>query len=202
MHATAILRSEHRVIEQVLDCLVKLVDRGESSGAFDWRSAEQVVDFMRNFADGCHHAKEEEQLFPALDQRGLSPDLGPTAVMREEHAQGRRHIKAIADAVAHGLRGDYSHANEFATHARAYIELLRQHIQKEDHCLFPMAERLLSEADHEELVGAFGRVESAPQRAGCHDNFLQLADRLADRFGVPQSVQSLPEVGANCGHHH
>ena len=200
MHATEILTNEHRVIEQVLNCIAELIDRGESTGRFDWTSAEQIIGFLRNFADGCHHAKEEEQLFPALEQRGFSPELGPTAVMRSEHEEGRRHIAAMAAAVDASLRGDNGWALQFAEHSRAYIELLRQHIQKEDHCLFPMADRVLSELDQQHVLSAFGDIEAAPARAGQHEHYLKLANTLADQFDVPHAVTSAAHPLVCCGH--
>ena len=201
MYATEILTSEHRVIEQVLNCLEALVEQGESRGRFDWMSAEQMIDFLRNFADGCHHAKEEEQLFPALEERGFSPEVGPTAVMRSEHQAGRKHVAAMAAAVDAGLLGDNSRAGQFAEHARAYIELLRQHIQKEDHCLFPMADRVLSESDQQHLFSAFEDAEQTPARAGQHERYLQLANALADRFDVPRNMDSVTPAAVCCGHH-
>src|SRR5262245_35827776 len=155
MHATEILTIEHSIIEQVLDCLEKLVERGEYHRAYYWHTADEIVDFLRHFADGCHHAKEERQLFPALEQRGFSPHAGPTGVMRHEHEQGRELIAAMAECIQEGLRGDNRRAKIFATHARTYLNLLRQHIHKEDHCLFPMADRVLSDAEQRLLVDAF-----------------------------------------------
>lgn len=201
MYATEILFTEHRVIEQVLSCLATLVEQGASRGDLDWKSAEQMIDFLRNFADGCHHAKEEECLFPALEERGFSPEVGPTARMKSEHREGREHIAAMAAAVDAGLRGDNSRTCQFAEHARAYIELLRQHIQKEDHCLFPTADQVLSEADQQHLFSAFEDVEHTPARAGQHERYLQLANALADRFDVPRNMDSIAQAAACCSHH-
>src|SRR5262245_31260060 len=128
MQATEILMTEHTIIEQVLDCLEKLVERAESHRAYYWHTADEIVDFLRQFADGCHHMKEERQLFPALEQRGFSPNAGPTGVMRHEHEQGRELIAAMVQCIQKGLGGDNKKAKEFAAHARAYLNLLRQHI--------------------------------------------------------------------------
>jgi hemerythrin-like domain-containing protein len=39
----------------------------------------KMLDFIRNFADGFHHAKEETHLFPALEQLGIEGGNGPLA---------------------------------------------------------------------------------------------------------------------------
>jgi hemerythrin-like domain-containing protein len=57
-----VLRNEHRVIEKVLDALERRLH-----SPIDMTFYQQSLDFLRNFADGCHHAKEEKELFPILE---------------------------------------------------------------------------------------------------------------------------------------
>jgi len=85
MRPTEILMQEHRVIEQVLDCLERMAQRVEAGDELDLESAKQAIDFFRNFADRCHHGKEEDCLFPLLEQKGFSREQGPTGVMLHEH---------------------------------------------------------------------------------------------------------------------
>src|SRR5262245_48241536 len=145
MKATDILMDEHRVIEQVLNFLEKLADRCEAGEKLDRTSALEALDFFRHFADRCHHGKEEEHLFPLLEARGLARVGGPTGVMLHEHEEGRRLVAAMAGAV----EGDSP--DEFARLARVYVCLLREHIQKEDRRLFPMADVILNSAEAESL---------------------------------------------------
>ena len=67
MKPTEILSSEHRVIEQVLDCLDQIITGAERTGKLDSAAATDAVDFFRTFADQCHHGKEETHLFTALE---------------------------------------------------------------------------------------------------------------------------------------
>ncbi len=57
MRPTEILMQEHRVIEQVLNCLEIIAQRAEADSKLDTDSANQAIDFLRNFADRCHHGK-------------------------------------------------------------------------------------------------------------------------------------------------
>ena len=66
-----VLMYEHRVIEQVLDCLETMARGVESGNALDAGQARDAIDFFRNYADRCHHGKEEDLLFPALLQSGM-----------------------------------------------------------------------------------------------------------------------------------
>ena len=106
MRPTEVLANEHRVIELVLDCLDAMARRCEAVGRLDDEAARQAIDFFRSFADRCHHAKEENQLFPLMEARGFDRNAGPTAVMRHEHVQGRAYVAEMEQAVAGAARGD------------------------------------------------------------------------------------------------
>jgi len=191
MKATDILMDEHRVIEQVLTCLEKLADRCEAGEKLDGKSAREALEFFRNFADRCHHGKEEAHLFPLLEAKGFGPQAGPTPVMRHEHEEGRKLLAAIASAVERDVPAD------FVRHARNYIALLRDHIRKEDQCLFPMAAAFLSRADADSLAQRFEHVEHAEMGEGTHEHYLQLANDLAGRLDVPRA-----QVTPTCCHVH
>src|SRR5262245_60786760 len=107
MKATDILMDEHRVIEQVLNCLEKLADRCEAGETLDNTSASEALPFFRNFADRCHHGKEEGHLFPLLEARGFSRQGGPTGVMLHEHEEGRGLLTAMARAVERGTPHEF-----------------------------------------------------------------------------------------------
>jgi len=199
MKPTEILSNEHRVIEQVLDCLEKMADRARATGRLQKAPAQQAVDFFRNFADRCHHGKEETHLFPAMEAKGFSADCGPTAVMRLEHEQGRGHVRGMAEAIEAAASGDAGALERFVRHARGYLGLLREHIQKEDHCLFTMANQALSEQDQAALLATFHRVEHEEMAAGTHERYVEIANQLADHYGVARAPAAAGAVCA-CGH--
>jgi len=188
MKPTEILSGEHRIIEQVLDCLEKITQNCAAEGRLEKTSAEQTLDFFRNFADRCHHGKEEIHLFPAIEAKGFPRQGGPTGVMLSEHEQGRAHIRGMADAIEQAAAGDSESVAQFINNAQGYIGLLREHIEKEDLCLFTMANQALTEDDQQRLLAAFGNVEHEHMGLGTHETFLNLADELADRFGVTRAA--------------
>ena len=188
MKPTEILSGEHRIIEQVLDCLETIARNCATEGRLDKTSAEQALDFFRNFADCCHHGKEETHLFPAMEAKGFPRQGGPTGVMRSEHEQGRTHIRAMAEAIEGATAGNSGAVAQFIYHAQGYVGLLREHIEKEDHCLFTMANQTLTEDDQHTLLAAFENVEQEHMGLGTHEKFLNLADELADRLGVTRTV--------------
>ena len=192
MTATEILGAEHRVIEQVLNVLEIMAARAAQTGQLNAADATATVAFFRTFADQCHHGKEEAQLFPLLEARGFPRNGGPTGVMLAEHEFGRARVRAMEAAARQG------DAREFATHAEQFITMLRQHIQKEDHCLFSMANQALTAADQADLLTAFDRVETEHLGAGTHEKFLKLADDLAGQYGVAKAAT--PAASHGCHH--
>jgi hemerythrin-like domain-containing protein len=183
MKATEILSAEHRVIEQVLDCLEVMVQRAETSQTLEKQSILDAVAFFRAFADQCHHGKEEGHLFPAMEANGYPRVGGPTGVMLHEHELGRKCVRGMESAVEEG------NVTGFVENARAFLPLLRQHIQKEDHCLFSMADQVFTAADQDRLSAAFERVAQEEQSARTHEQYLQLANQLADAYGVPSRTE-------------
>ena len=82
MQATAILKEEHRVIERVLDALETAANRLTTGSPVRPGVFLQAADFIKGFADGCHHKKEEGVLFPALEAAGIPAEGGPIALIR------------------------------------------------------------------------------------------------------------------------
>lgn len=200
MRPTEILMAEHEVIEMVLSCVERLAGDAGRSGRLDTRSAGEAIEFLRTFADGCHHAKEERHLFERLAERGWPKDGGPIGMMLLDHDEGRGLIRAMADARGRAESGQAAAPVAFAQAARRYVELLRSHIQKENRVLFPMADRFLSDEDQEALLAAFEKTEHEDVGDGTHDRMLALARDLAGSLGLEPVV--LPQVAAcGCGHH-
>lgn len=200
MNPTEILSSEHRVIEIVLDCLERLAEKARGSRRLDIDSADQAVRFLRTFADACHHQKEEQKLFKALEARGLPGHVGPISVMLGEHETGRALLRELDLAISAARAGEQDAAERFAARAGAYVELLRDHIAKEDQVLFPMAEGLLDAATKERLVADFEELERG-HAPGTHEEMERIASTLAQRFGVELQDRPQPAATGGCCHH-
>jgi hemerythrin-like domain-containing protein len=196
---TQILRNEHEVILRVLDCLEKLAQDSRRDGGLDLRTADELLDFLRVFADQCHHGKEEDSLFPMLSRKGLPTQVGPIAVMLSEHEQGRAEIAGMHAAAERCRSGHPAGAVHFAAHARAYVDLLRDHIAKENNVLFPMAEGMLDDADRERIVAEFRTHESKDIGPGTHERYLARVDEWVERLHVPAAVRPHFHAGACCG---
>jgi hemerythrin-like domain-containing protein len=184
MQATDSLMRDHRVIEQVLQVLETIGEQGEATKLLDASAARAALDFCRTFADGVHHAKEEAHLFPMLEANGFGGGCGPVAILRREHELGRLYVQGMAAAVEAAAAGDPDALQGFAQHARRYVTLLREHIHKEDTCLFPAAGHRLPEPEQQRLRAAFEQAEATAAGAGTDAPYVTVAQHLADRVGA------------------
>lgn len=176
MQATEILMEEHRVIEKVLASLETAANRLSEGRAIPMDFFLKAADFIKNFADGCHHKKEEGILFVALEANGMPQDAGPVGMMLAEHEEGRRFTRAMREGAERVQAGDTTAMSQIIQNALDYVTLLREHIQKEDHILFPMADNVIPVGQHQQLMTEFNRIENEDD---VHEKYLRIADQLA-----------------------
>ena len=184
MRATEVLTEEHQAIKRMLAVLERAAQQLRAGERIPARLFREAVDFVRNFADKCHHSKEEANLFPRLEERGVSREGGPLGVMLEEHDMGREYIGAIDDAIGAYEGGDEAAAGVIEENVSAYIHLLRHHIWKEENVLFPMADEVLSANDQRELEERFEQVEAEVMGHGAHERYNELLDRAEREMGL------------------
>jgi hemerythrin-like domain-containing protein len=160
MKVTDVLREEHRTILAALDRFEVHLRQARETGVLDAAGLDAFLDFFQQFADGCHHAKEEKVLFPALERAGMSACFGPLVVMRYEHDQGRDHVQTMRSLRGHAAEGNQVAREALLRRGEEFVDLLRAHIEKEDHCLFPMVEARLGDEDAREILACYEAVDA------------------------------------------
>jgi hemerythrin-like domain-containing protein len=179
MTATADLKHEHRIILVIMDAADREGRSIKITGKVNAATLDKIVDFCRVFIDRCHHGKEEEYLFPKLEEKGVAREQGPIGVMLQEHEAGRQRVKAIAASLPQAGTGDSQAVAALTANLEAYSALLRAHIDKENNVLFPMADRLFNPAEQQTLLQAFAKHEAEEIGEGVHEKYHQLAHELA-----------------------
>ena len=159
MRLTERLTEEHKSIKEMLSVLGKVCEKLESGEDVDPEHVETIIDFIRGFADKCHHGKEEDLLFDAMEKAGIPSERGPIGVMLGEHDMGRGFIRGMSDALASYRLGDSGVARVIAENARSYITLLTNHIVKEDNVLYPMADARIPQEQQRELSVLFEEAD-------------------------------------------
>ena len=153
MKPTTILSEEHKHILSVIDALSKERKNLESGKELDKDFFSKAIDFIKNYADKFHHAKEEDILFEELNKNSEEMRCNPIEQMLYEHDLGRGFVKGIEQGLKEG------NSVKIIENTRNYIQLLQEHILKEDNILYPMADEALSQEINEMMLNKFKKVE-------------------------------------------
>jgi hemerythrin-like domain-containing protein len=176
--ATEVLGEEHRIIEHVLAVLDKLTRRPVETSLKQWKKA---LDFIRHFADECHHFKEEKILFPALEEYGVPRDGGPVGMMLMEHEEGRGYVRSMMAALTLVETKNEAAKESLIGATKAYLRLLHEHIQKEDEVLFKIADDVIPSNEQKDLLRTFEEHEAKEMGEGVHEKYLKIAQELEDQ---------------------
>ena len=123
-----LLMRDHETTEKVFDAGEKAFAAGEPDPAM----VKELVRYFVEYVDGCHNKKEENHLFPLLEERGIPSQGGPLAVMLQEHTRSKEllaKLKPLADTY---VDGDDSVLGELSRTYGDYITLLKQPLWNED----------------------------------------------------------------------
>jgi len=180
MKATLNLEEDHVYIQRLIDVMEHLTNQRVPM----IEPVGEIVDLIRKFADGKHHAKEEKLLFPLMVEKGFSTTQGPIAVMLSDHVQGREYVRQIAEGIISFRKGENSSRAQIIDGMKGYIELLRGHIYKENNILFRMADNVMDQEEQLQLLSEFKNID---QGAGdeTSENYVARIYKLVKELKVP-----------------
>jgi len=176
--ATKNLENDHVHILQLIDIMEQATEYAEP----DYRNIEIMIELIKSYADGIHHTKEENLLFPLLIKRGFSKEQGPIAVMLHEHDLGRTFVKGMVENLEQFKKGRKTSISLIYKNMKAYIELLRGHISKENNVLFKMADKALTEQDQLILLEQYKQIEKSDMKGSSLQYFINQINALAEIY--------------------
>ena len=131
------LMIEHRLIERMIEVMKKELLRSGKEKKINPKFVEMVVDFIRTYADQCHHGKEEDILFRDLSRKELTRDHKQIMEeLIEEHRWGRETTKKLVETNERYIQGETETISVIADYMRSLIEFYPRHIEKEDKHFF------------------------------------------------------------------
>lgn len=174
------LMIEHRLIERMIKLISLELARMRKQNKADLVFLDQAVDFIRSYADKCHHGKEENILFRDMAKKRLLPGHRKTMnQLIREHKMGRNSVKRLIAARAvyekrksRGLRG-----------IKKELEWLSQfyprHITKEDKGFFIPSMSYFNKKEQARMLGEFCRFDSSPPFQGiCRE----LVEKMEEKY--------------------
>jgi hemerythrin-like domain-containing protein len=176
--ATQNLENDHVQILRLIE-VIESITKSEKPTV---EHLELVVKIIREFADGLHHAKEENFLFPLMVKKGYSTESGPVAVMLHDHAEGRNYVKAMIANIELYKQGEPGALNKVYSNMAGYADLLKNHIHKENNVLFRMADNAFSSSEQETLLNEFSKVENTRENGFTKDGYISMISELASAY--------------------
>jgi len=178
--ATEILEEEHHVIQTVVGVMAAIADGLDAGKRPDCGILRDLVEFMRMFADTCHHGKEEHHLFPLLEAKGVPVTGCPLGILIHEHQSGRKLVMELAEAAEAYGKGNAEATGPLRASLQGLVNLYPSHIWKENYLLFPMTDKILNGEEQRELLHKFDLVEESIGKDE-HHRLVTMAEMLAEQ---------------------
>jgi hemerythrin-like domain-containing protein len=155
MNPSIDIQSDHVAMSIILDAMEKRAHEILKDGTVDYFRIGQILDFLHNYTDHLHYAKEERILFPAV-MDVTKPWISKTINnLIHEHALAREYIKEIDKQLHACLAGNNSALIELGSVMLKYVELEKNHIRMEDEVVMPLFKRLLESNKKEDFKFEF-----------------------------------------------
>lgn len=186
--AIEIIRNEHRRFATVLFCLEGILkDLRRTGAAPDVALLETIIEYIDGFLDRYHHPKEDEYLFPALQQR--HPAAGELLDrLQAQHREGERLLAGLKRAVADTATDGANALAALQDAATAYIAFERDHVRIEETELMPLAETHLLARDWEFIEAAFAENQDPLFGEGRKRAFDRLFTKIVTMAPAPHGV--------------
>jgi hemerythrin-like domain-containing protein len=177
MNPTIPLRDEHRVILRMFSHLERKLLLFRDDGRVDAGYVDLATEFIRTYADQCHHGKEEGILFRGLATKDLGRGLASLMdELVQEHAWARKTTERLIEANRAYAAGDESQLDRLLKLLKQLVHFYPGHITKEESRFFGPSLGCLGESEQEAML----REYAAFDQAIIHERYRELAEQLED----------------------
>jgi hemerythrin-like domain-containing protein len=153
MMPIAPLMIEHRLIERMIDVMKEELLLIEKEKKIDPEFIEMAVDFIRTYADRCHHGKEEDILFRDLGGKKLTDEhRRMMEELVEEHRWARKVTGRLVEANTRYVQGNKEALSAITDCVKSLVEFYSKHIEKEDKHFFIPCMEYFSDAEREAML--------------------------------------------------
>jgi len=176
MMPIALLMIEHRQIERMMPVLREEAIKARAGGV-DAGRIDALVDFVRTYADRCHHGKEEDILFVAMQEKPLPSAIRSTMErLIEDHKTSRENVRSVVEANRRYRLGEAGALATMASALEKLANLYPDHIAVEDKAFFIPSMELFSKEEQARMLAQFQNFD----RNLIHQIYRAKMDDLAD----------------------
>jgi hemerythrin-like domain-containing protein len=175
MMPIAPLMIEHRLIERMIKVMRTEVEAILKTGRLRPEFIDQAVDFVRVYADRCHHGKEEDILFTLLARTAMSDQYRQTMEeLRAEHVRAREMTARLVAAKDRHLLGDSAALGDAMTIMKGLVDFYPMHIEKEDRRFFIPCMAYFSSHEQDDMLEAFWEFD----RILIHEKYRSVVEKF------------------------
>lgn len=183
MDAINIMVDEHKYIKRMLAVIRKACIGVMNGREIDYKDFEDMIDFVRNYADKHHHGKEEKLLFNRMvDEIGGAAEKVVNFGMLVEHDLGRNYIKQLEEALNKVKDGEIDAKVDVIANAISYTHLLYKHIDTEDNVVYSLAKRALSNESLNKITNECEKFEEEMSREGIQEKYIKILENLEKKY--------------------
>lgn len=183
MDGINLMVDEHKNIKRMLAVVRKACLGLMKGNEINYTDFENMIDFIRNYADKHHHGKEEKFLFNRMvDEIGGAAEKLVKYGMLVEHDLGRAYIRELDEALAKVKAGDEEAKLDVIANAISYTHLLNRHIDKEDSVVYSFAKRELNSETLNRVNIECSEFEDEMNKAGVQNKYIQLLEQLEQKY--------------------
>ena len=183
---------EHANIKRMLMVVRAFCYKLYNKEYVDFADVDQMIDFIKNYADKHHHGKEELKLFNKMVQH-----LGPAAQklvtngMLVKHDMGRFYNQQLQEAVKDYQNGNTEAVLDIIANSISYTHLLDRHIQKENDIVYPFAQKNFNKEISDEIQKECEEFEENANQQGFQDKYILLLEQLENKYQVGNPLLDL-----------
>lgn len=183
MSSVKIMMKEHEVILRMVAVIRKICFSLLQGKQVDYEVFDEIEDFIKNYADGHHHGKEEKIMFQEMTTHlGKMGKNLITHGMLVEHDLGRLHVMELRNAVERVKAGDEESKLDIIAEAIGYSHLIERHIKKEDELIYVYGEKNLPLSVMNEINQKTHAFEEEASSHGVQEKYLALVERLEGKY--------------------
>lgn len=151
----SIIHGEHRAIAAMMHGLRQIV-AGIDAGRLkpDFTLFRAMIEYIDKVPEKVHHPKEDQYLFARLRER-CNEALPAIEILEAEHRIGDERIRKLEAAMLNYEKAGDAGFPGFKDAVTEYIEAEWKHMNREEHEVFPLAEKHLTEEDWAAIDAAF-----------------------------------------------
>ena len=183
MNSIELMVKEHEVITRMLKVMRSACYKLLKGEAVELADLYEMADFVRYYADGHHHHKEEKYLFKTMEEKLGA--IGQKLIrngMLVEHDLGRLYMSNLREALAKYESGHDESRLDIIANMISYTHLLERHINKENEVVYTFAQRQLSPETLQEIHNLSSIYEEKASKKGVQKHYEELVENMEKKY--------------------